>query len=519
MDAVTLAAAKAYSNKRLNWRGDWAASTAYAKNDLVVYNGGLYRAPNAFTSGGSFVKANWIELVQQTSTVATVKGSVPRKLLTVARPYDPVNSWFLTNGPRCIGVDNASGISFWCSTTTLFLSNDGGRTLVADPGTNLGKPTGVTSAFTMQSMTPLGSQNYWLVIAVDNATNTPHLYKAPKVAVGTAVVWTDIKAGLTGGSAASWGLGISADGQTICWGDYITTGATGTSKIHRSGDSGNTWTDVYTISSTSKHFHDVKADPYQSGRWFATAGDGPATTTDYFLVSTDNGITWSVVSPVTTYPPGYQAVSLSFDDPAAGRGGYIFAAPDVTYTDLIVIDRTTLAPYATISDHNKLSVPNPGSYTDGKVVAGTLSTLTTTKGAPFVSDDVGRKVFSSLYPTGTTISGFTNSTTVTTSNPASGASNAFTFTIDRSERWNQNNFMGTVDPATGIYYFMANDDASGPGGCAPRFGLFALHAGATAPVLLLAVPQNAVGVWIDSVNKRVNAGIASFPLLNSITPS
>lgn len=66
MDAVTLAAAKAYSNNRLNWRGDWAASTSYAKNDLVIYNGGLYRAPISFTSASSFVKANWIELVSQT---------------------------------------------------------------------------------------------------------------------------------------------------------------------------------------------------------------------------------------------------------------------------------------------------------------------------------------------------------------------------------------------------------------------------------------------------------------------
>lgn len=68
MDAVTLAAAKAYSNSRLNWRGAWVATTSYAKNDLVSYNGGLYRAPNAFTSTGSFVKANWVELVQQSGT-------------------------------------------------------------------------------------------------------------------------------------------------------------------------------------------------------------------------------------------------------------------------------------------------------------------------------------------------------------------------------------------------------------------------------------------------------------------
>ena len=44
----------------INFRGAWAASTAYAVNDLVTYGGSAYIAPAAFTSGSSFNSANWL---------------------------------------------------------------------------------------------------------------------------------------------------------------------------------------------------------------------------------------------------------------------------------------------------------------------------------------------------------------------------------------------------------------------------------------------------------------------------
>lgn len=40
-------------------RGAWAASTAYNANDIVLYNGVLYTAKTAFTSGTTFNATNW----------------------------------------------------------------------------------------------------------------------------------------------------------------------------------------------------------------------------------------------------------------------------------------------------------------------------------------------------------------------------------------------------------------------------------------------------------------------------
>lgn len=43
----------------LNWRGAWAASTAYALNDIVSYSGSSYVCTTAHTSGGTFAAGNW----------------------------------------------------------------------------------------------------------------------------------------------------------------------------------------------------------------------------------------------------------------------------------------------------------------------------------------------------------------------------------------------------------------------------------------------------------------------------
>ncbi|GAB3303726.1 hypothetical protein [Hymenobacter tenuis] len=46
-------------NDRFRYRGAFAASTAYAKNDAVLQGGAMYFAPVAFTSGASFNAGNW----------------------------------------------------------------------------------------------------------------------------------------------------------------------------------------------------------------------------------------------------------------------------------------------------------------------------------------------------------------------------------------------------------------------------------------------------------------------------
>ena len=55
----------------LNFRGAWAANTAYAAQDAVSYGGSLYVALVGLTSGSSFNGSNWTLAVAQGATGAT----------------------------------------------------------------------------------------------------------------------------------------------------------------------------------------------------------------------------------------------------------------------------------------------------------------------------------------------------------------------------------------------------------------------------------------------------------------
>lgn len=108
-DANFAATVTAALGNRLTWRGAWAPATNYVTNDVVTFNGGLYRAPNNFTSAGAFVLANWVELHAQTGTYASLKemAAVPDMLLTGAITRD-------TNGAATAGTatwpDGATGV-------------------------------------------------------------------------------------------------------------------------------------------------------------------------------------------------------------------------------------------------------------------------------------------------------------------------------------------------------------------------------------------------------------------------
>lgn len=441
--------------------------------------------------------------------------------LTNPAPYFP-NDRITSTGEYCVGVDEVTGTSFWSSTGALFLSSDGGATRTVDPGSNGGRPSVVGSAgFRVQCMKRQGSAAYWLALVLNTTLNRVELWRTPAVAPGTAMTWTKLADGFTNGTISSFGMDASPDGTTIVFGDYqLSVSPPGTGcKLHRlhSTDGGATFsvaTDVYTISSTSKHFHDVYASRHEPGLWLATAGDGPtATDADYLVISTDDGVTWTSRTQAE-FHRNFQAVNISEgneDDP------YIYLAPDVTYTDLVLLDRETLIPYASLSDHNKHAVPQPGTYFDGKSTNAS-ATFTTAFSTPFKATDVGRRISGTNIQDGTTISAYTNAQSVTLSQTATATSSSgvLRFTIERPERWNQNCFFGRVDPETGIYYFLANDDQGAVQGAgAARYGLFALRPGDHSPFLIDYLPQNGFGIWIEPVHKRVYAGQISRPLLQA----
>lgn len=101
----------------LNFRGAWAASTAYAVNDVVIQGGALYVAPTAFTSTSTFSVANWTPLaygapaastITYASTITPDFTSVPTQTvtltgnLTLACPTVPtgtsVQLWLVQDG-------------------------------------------------------------------------------------------------------------------------------------------------------------------------------------------------------------------------------------------------------------------------------------------------------------------------------------------------------------------------------------------------------------------------------------
>ncbi len=68
---------------KMQYRGAWSASTAYAANDVVLQAGVLYIAPAAFTSAAGFNAANWTALtsvVVPSSTVGPTAASGNRTI-------------------------------------------------------------------------------------------------------------------------------------------------------------------------------------------------------------------------------------------------------------------------------------------------------------------------------------------------------------------------------------------------------------------------------------------------------
>lgn len=149
-------------------------------------------------------------------------------------------------------------------------------------------------------MTPTkrqGTRPYWWAIARDTAKNRPAPYRPPVVAPGVAMTWTKMHDGYTGGKQNVFGLEISPDGTTVCFGNYQTSAPRHRLRIWRSHctDDGATlpaFTKVDTVSSASNHLHDVYGSVQDDGVWYATTSDGPsATDANYFLFSTDDGAT------------------------------------------------------------------------------------------------------------------------------------------------------------------------------------------------------------------------------------
>jgi len=316
-------------------------------------------------------------------------------------------------------------------------------------GTNLNNATIPTNTGEFQFVYEWNGYVY--LIAKDWGDNLYKVYRAisPTVADPT-LEWSAALMTLTAGANASApSITATANALVICEQGDPLVGGVKTANIWRTTN-GTTFTAVKTLSSAYRHFHCVAADPYNPGHIWATSGDN---VNNCFHKSTDHGATWTDIA----IPMAWQTVQISF------TADLIYLAPDaVGIAPLYVMDRNTLAiKVGSYDSHRNVRVMEPGAYSSGN--PNTSTTYGTTEPV-FVSTDVGRRITGTHIPAGTTIATFSNSKQVTLSAATVGTTTNAVFTIERPERPRSVAFLGAVDPATGIYYGVTNNDLGGSTG-------------------------------------------------------
>jgi hypothetical protein len=151
----------------------------------------------------------------------------------------------------------------------------------------------------------------------------------------------------------------------------------------------------------------------------------------------------------------FQSVQISF------TADKIYLAPDALgQAPLYIMDRATKAiKVGSYGSYRQLRIIDEGVYACGNTTS--ASTTFNTSDPVFSSADIGRKITGPGIPNGTTITAYTGTKQVTLSAAATATASNIKFIIDRAERPNGVAFVGAVDPATGIYYGVANNEVGG----------------------------------------------------------
>lgn len=328
----------------------------------------------------------------------------------------------------------------------------------------------------------------------------------PGATINTAITFVKEALTLTAGAtlegysfaASAWASGT----QYLYAAEY--GDPTGGPSLWRSPD-GTTWTSVYGPRADLRHFHAVAADPYVPGHVYLTAGDGVA---NCIMRSTDSGANWTVIAA----SKDEQAVQVSFD------ATYVYFAHDNGGGGASVLRRSDDAIYAAATNvPYMMAVPGGmGGRRVADAVTTSASATLTSATAAFTAADRGRVIsLPSAYPAGTYITAITNATTVTMSVVATASLSAQVAYIS-SDRFTVNTYVGAVDPSTGIYYLVANDNS----GRGSRQGLFALDR--VGGAFRILDPGEAQDGLMSGTEVFINDGYAwfgyyRFPLLATTT--
>lgn len=363
--------------------------------------------------------------------------------------------------PYAIGVDPVTGRAYYMTSPVgLAWSDDAGATKV----TGKSAPVGVTDPLTIPQLVRFGDF-LWLT-AKDSADSRYKIYRSPIPTSGD-FVWTAVHT-MTAG-AGGLGTCMDSDGQRLYVGEY--GDPTGLRPIVWSIDladanaAGTNWAVRWQAAANTRHIHTVACDPYRPGHVWVTGGDG----TGFEVVrSEDYGATWITVHTTAEY----QVVQVSFDE------NWIYGACDTAWTTFLVWDRETYTPRAGAKNwHAHLNVPGGAG---SKVLTGAATATTNTLNAaagtyPFTTLDRGKRVSDTQFriQSESFITAVTNQDGTTgnygSATLSKNVNNAgATVATVQGDRFYKNAFFGLVDPATGIYYCVANDSSA----WGNRFGLF-----------------------------------------------
>lgn len=199
-------------------------------------------------------------------------------------------------------------------------SSDTKTVIWDDDGSHYSENAGRTWSTTGDSV-PTGSNAEYMVWAIQDeylyaATEEPlELYRSPYSQSG--FTWSKVLTAQSGSRffkqvGKRGGLDQNPETGTMIVGEYNSGADPSTydPKLYRSTDKGGSWSEVHQITDNNiVHVHCVAYDPY-GDQWIATLGDKG---NDRFLVSTDDGLTWSRTGKFEVYD-GVQATGVDFHE-------------------------------------------------------------------------------------------------------------------------------------------------------------------------------------------------------------
>lgn len=418
----------------------WKTAITYAVGDKVLNpSGDIVTANVAHTSAAAYATdaAKW-DLSPSYAKTKLPTGPALGTTQTV------INR---TNGTAvCIGVDqqNANG-SIWFADVTngvLVQSDDANATQ-----SNKGWPTNVTSSAGYRIVR---FASLVLLLAVDNVDGKVKVWSAPYVAQATAFTWSAPLLTLTAGSTifqASMEVSNWASDNRIIVTEY--GDPTGGPSAWISTD-GATFTKRFGPDATMRHIHHAAFDPNNPGHIWMTCGDGIAKTV---MKSTDHGLTWATV----VVSSEFQAVQISF------TRDWVFLAGDSRRGTVMVVDRATNTPrWASRNYHH--DIPPARLATGARKVttlAFTVGSSTVTSTGEFTTADQRRYLTAGngILPADTYVVTVTPPNSLTLNRNALATVSAQPGVI-YGDMYLSNAYYGAVDPASGVYYCVANDTSN-----------------------------------------------------------